>query len=50
MNIYIGSEDKEMMDRVVAEAKKRKRSICYIIKEKLRLAYGMNKNGEDDDV
>jgi hypothetical protein len=46
VNIYIGDKDKEILVKIKEEAKKRKRSICFLVKEKLRLAYGI-KNGGD---
>lgn len=46
MNIYIGNKDQEIVKRVEAEAKQRKRSVCYIVKEKLRKAYGLGNGGD----
>ena len=46
MNIYIGPKDQEIVRRVKEEAKKQKRSVCYIVKEALRKAFGIaNGNG-----
>lgn len=46
MTIYFGPKDKEIVDKIMAEKAKRKRSVCFIVKEKLRQAYGI-KNGGD---
>jgi hypothetical protein len=47
MNIYIGKKDAEIVTKLQAEAKRRKRSICYLVKEALRKAYGLG-NGNGD--
>ncbi len=47
MHIYLDKKDKEIEKLIRAEAQKRRRSAAYIVKEKLRKAYGVNGQGGD---
>ena len=47
MHIYLDKKDKELVKMIKVEALKRKRSVAFIVKEKLRKAYGLNGNSTD---
>lgn len=47
MHIYFDKRDTGIIKLIKAEAKTRRRSAAYIVKEKLRKAYGVNGQGGD---
>ena len=46
MNIYVGPKDEELIRKLEEEMKKRKRSLCFIVKEILRKHYNLGNGGD----